>query len=99
MKLILSLIVILIICSCNFSYNLSSNKKENPVNVSIIKTDKGFEYYVGNELVNEFTKENCDEKEMELLDYIYMSCLEERDNKPKEQRVTPKKKTLVENIK
>lgn len=99
MKLTLSLLVILFLCSCNFSYNISSNKKENPVNVSLVKTDNGFDYYVGNELVNEFTKENCDEKELELLNYIYMTCVEERDNKPKEERTIPKKKTLVENLK
>lgn len=75
---------IVILLACNYSYKITSGKKDNPVNVSIIKTEKGYDYYVGNELVSEFTKDNCDEKEMELLEYVYNVSVEERDNKPKD---------------
>ena len=72
---------------------------DNAVNVSIVKTENGYDYYVGKELVSEFTKENCDEKEMELLEYVYNVSVEERDNKPKEERIKPKRKLIVENVK
>lgn len=88
---------IALLLSCTYSYKFTNNKKDNPVNVSIVKTEKGYEYYVGNELINEFTKENCDEKEMELLNYIYDTSKEELENKPKEERTKPKKKMLVYN--
>lgn len=97
-KLIFALFILFILfTSCNYSYNFSTSNKnsKNPVNVSILKTEKGYEYYIGNELVNEFTNENCDEKEMDLLKYIYDTSKEELDNKPKEERTKPKKKMLV----
>lgn len=86
---------IVILLACNYSYKITTSKKDNPVNVSIVKTEKGYDYYVGNELVNEFTNDNCDEKEMDLLKYIYDTSKEELDNKPKEERTKPKKKILV----
>ncbi len=94
------LLFVILICigitlACNYSYNITTGKKDNPVSVSIVKTEKGYDYYVDNELVNEFTNENCDEKEMDLLKYIYDTSKEELDNKPKEERIKPKKKMLV----
>lgn len=84
-----------ILLACNYSYNITTGKKDNPVNVSIVKTEKGYDYYVGNELVNEFTNENCEEKEIDLLKYIYDTSKEEIENKPKDERTKPKKKMLV----
>lgn len=84
-----------IFLACNYSYKISMDNKDKALNVSIVKTEKGYDYYVGNELVNEFTNENCDEKEMDLLKYIYDTSKEELDNKPKEERTKPKKKMLV----
>ena len=90
---------ITILLACNYSYKITTDKKDNPVNVSIVKTENGYDYYVGTELVSEFTKENCDEKEMELLEYVYSVAVEERDDKPKEERIKPKRKLIVENLK
>ena len=40
-------------------------------NLTIIETENGYDIYKENELMLEFTNQNCDEKEIELLKYIY----------------------------
>lgn len=102
MKLAL-LISFILLCSCNFSYKFTTGdkeqKKEIPVNVKIVKTQNGYEYYTNEILVNEFTEQNCNKEEMELLDYIYKSSLEENQSIPKEQRTKPKQKIVTELLK
>jgi len=100
MKFLVSVFIFIIFLSCNYSYKMTTGNEKNsldPVNVGIIKTEKGFNYYVNNQLVSEFTNENCDEEEMELLNYIYQTSLEEKDNIPKDYRILPKKKNIVLN--
>lgn len=40
-------------------------------NLNIVQTENGYDIYKENELMLEFTQQNCDEKEIELLKYIY----------------------------